>query len=301
LVGLLAEYRAACFPVPAAEFAFAGDIPAGGGLSSSAALATAMGLALDRLAGTGLSRETIALMAQATEHRYAGVRCGIMDQYAVLLCRSGRGILLDCRTLEWRHVTIAPAGHRFLLCNSMVKHELSSSAYNDRRRECEEALGILRRLEPELPDLRGCTRGLLERSRSALGGIRYRRVRHQIEENARVLAAEAALRSGDPAALGTLLSASHASLAGDFEVSSPEQDFLVATALACDGVRGARMTGGGFGGNIIVLAAEASAHAAAVRLKEAYGKAFGMDPEIMECAPSDGARVELENEPARIA
>jgi galactokinase len=258
-----------------------------------------MGLALDRLAGAGLARESIALMAQSTEHRYAGVRCGIMDQYAVLLCRQGHGILLDCRTRAWRHVPIAPAGHRFLLCNSMVKHELSSSGYNDRRRECEEALDILRKDVPGLEDLRDCTWDILERNRAALGETRYRRVRHQVGENARVLAAEAALTAGDMAALGTLLSASHASLAADFEVSSPEQDFLVATALACDGVRGARMTGGGFGGNVIVLAAAASADAAAARLKEAYAKAFGREPEILECAPADGARTESESETAR--
>jgi galactokinase len=299
LVGMLAEFRAAGLAVPAAEIAFTGDIPSGGGLSSSAALATAMGLALDRLAGTRLPRESLALMAQATEHRYAGVRCGIMDQYAVLLCREGHGLLLDCRTRAWRQVPIAPAGHRFLLCNSMVKHALSSSAYNDRRRECEESLEILRKDEPDLADLRDCTGELLERNRAALGDARYRRVRHQVRENARVLAAEAALEDGDMGALGTLLSDSHASLASDFEVSSPEQDFLVATALACDGVRGARMTGGGFGGNVIILAADAHADAAAARLREAYGKAFGVEPDIMEWAPSEGARLEPVNEAVR--
>jgi len=299
LVGMLAEFRAAGLSVPAAEIAFAGDIPPGGGLSSSAALATAMGLALDSLAGSRLPRESLALMAQATEHRYAGVRCGIMDQYAVLLCREGHGLLLDCRSREWRQVPIVPAGHRFLLCNSMVKHALSSSAYNDRRRECEEALEILRKEEPSMVDLRDCTGEMLERNRAALGEVRYRRVRHQVGENARVLAAEAALQSGDMGALGTLLSASHASCASDFEVSSPEQDFLVATALACDGVRGARMTGGGFGGNVILLAADREADAAAARLREAYGEAFGVEPDIMECAPAEGARLETVSEALR--
>ena len=186
-----------------------------------------------------------------------------------------------------------------MLCNSMVKHALSSSAYNDRRRECEEALVILRKEEPDLEDLRGCTGELLERNRAALGDIRYGRVRHQVGENARVLAAEAALTTGDMGTLGTLLSASHASLASDFEVSSPEQDFLVATALACDGVRGARMTGGGFGGNIIILAAEVEADAAAARLREEYGKAYGAEPDILECAPADGARLEPVGEAVR--
>jgi galactokinase len=291
LVGMLAEFRAAALPIPAVDIAFAGDIPAGGGLSSSAALSTGAGLALDRLAGSVLPREAIASMAQSTEHRYAGVRCGIMDQYAVLLCREGSGILLDCRTRAWRHVPIAPAGHRFLLCNSMVKHELASSGYNDRRRECEEALEILRRNHPGLEDLRACTPESLEKSRAALGGIRYRRVRHQVGENARVLAAETALAKGDMAALGALLSESHASLSADFEVSSPEQDFLVATALSCAGVRGARMTGGGFGGNVIVLVAEAEAEEAAAGIREAYGRAFGVVPEILDCAPSGGARI----------
>jgi galactokinase len=294
LVGMLAEFRAAALPVPAVSIAFAGDIPAGGGLSSSAALSTGMGLALDRLAGSRLSREAIAAMAQATEHRYAGVRCGIMDQYAVLLCREGNGILLDCRSRAWRHVPIAPAGHRFLLCNSMVKHELASSGYNDRRRECEEALGILRRSDPTLVDLCDCTQEMLERNRAALGGMRYRRVRHQVGENARVLAAERALAKGDMRALGMLLSASHASLTADFEVSSPEQDFLVSLASSCEGVRGARMTGGGFGGNVIALVADAAAEAASTRLKVGFAEKFGMEPEIMECAPAGGARVERE-------
>ena len=299
LVGMLAEFRAASLPMPALDVCFAGDIPEGGGLSSSAALATAMGLALERIAGASLARESIALMAQATEHRYAGVRCGIMDQYSVLLGRDGYGLLLDCRTGAWRQVPIAPAGHRFLLCNSMVKHELSSSAYNDRRRECEESLAILRAERPEMEDLRACTAEMLERNREALGATRYRRVRHQVNENARVLSAEAALAAGDMEALGILLSASHASLAGDYEVSSPEQDFLVATALACPGVRGARMTGGGFGGNVLVLAEEGTAAAAAERLAEDYRKAFGMEPDILPCAPSDGARVEAVGELSR--
>jgi galactokinase len=295
VVGMLAEFRAAALTVPAVNMAFAGNIPAGGGLSSSAALATGAGLALGSLAGAELSREAIASMAQATEHRYAGVRCGIMDQYAVLLCREGSGILLDCRSRAWSHVPIAPEGHRFLLCNSMVKHQLASSGYNDRRRECEEALDILRRSEPGLEDLRDCTPGLLEGNREALGWMLYRRVRHQVGENGRVLAAEAALGRGDMPALGALLSASHASLAADFEVSSPEQDFLVASALACAGVRGARMTGGGFGGNVLVLVADAEAEATVARLKAAYAMEFGLEPEILACAPAAGARVEREN------
>ena len=173
----------------------------------------------------------------------------------------------------------------------MVKHQLAASGYNDRRRECEEALEILRRAVPELPDLRACTMEMLAAARPELGDVRYRRALHQVEENQRVLDAEKALAAGNAAALGKLMAESHASLSRNFEVSSPEQDFLAAAALE-KGAPGARMTGGGFGGNVICLVHRDQAEGFARSLAEAYQQAFGRDAEFMECRPADGAGVE---------
>jgi galactokinase len=291
LIGVMAEFRNAGRRLPVIRACFAGTIPQGGGLSSSAALANCMALLLDRLTGSGMPRETLALYSQAAEHHYAGVRCGIMDQFATLLCERGKGLLLDCRTRAYRHVPLAIDPYRFVLCNSMVKHQLASSGYNDRRRECESALAGLRGLFPDMADLRDCTSGRLESARHLLTDIEYRRVLHQVEENRRVLDAEAALRAGDIAGLGRLMAASHASLARNFEVTSPEQDFLAAESMAL-GSPGARMTGGGFGGNVICLLHADRVGDFALAIREAYGRRFGLEPEILECIPSDGAIIE---------
>jgi galactokinase len=288
LLGVLAQFKQAGYDLPQVNACFTGDIPEGGGLSSSAALENCMALALDRLTGARLTRESMALYSQAAEHEYAGVLCGIMDQFSTLLCERGNALLLDCRTRAYRQVPLRIHPYRFVLCNSMVKHELAESGYNDRRKECESALGKLREGFPDLLDLRDCPRETLEVSRDRLTQTEYRRVLHQVDENIRVMAAVGALRDGDLGTLGILMAASHASLSGNFQVSSPEQDFLVAEALQ-RGALGARMTGGGFGGNVLCLIHEDRTGDFMKALSASFRQAFGLDPEIWECAPGDGA------------
>ena len=298
-IGVMDRFRRYGHPLPQVQAVFAGNIPQGGGLSSSAALANCMALAMDRLMGAGLARETLALHSQAAENDYAGVRCGIMDQFATLLCKDGNGLLLDCRSLAYRHVPLNIGTCRFMLCNSMVKHDLATSGYNDRRRECETALDGVRKGFPDAVDLRDCTPGMLEASRGRLTDVEYRRVLHQIGENRRVQEAVSALHSGNVNTLGRLLTESHASLAVHFEVSSPEQDYLVEEALVF-GALGARMTGGGFGGNVICLVPGDRLERFAMEVRTAYRNRFGLEAEILECRPSDGARMDNLQEAAML-
>jgi galactokinase len=296
-IGVMDRFRGYGHPLPQVQAVFAGTIPQGGGLSSSAALANCMALAMDRLMDTGLPRETLALHSQAAENDYAGVRCGIMDQFATLLCKEGNGLLLDCRSLDYRHVPLKIGACRFILCNSMVKHDLATSGYNDRRKECEEALSRIRQAYPDAVDLRDCTPAMLDASRNRLTDVEYRRVLHQVGENRRVLEAVPALHSGNVKALGRLMTESHASLAVHFEVTSTEQDYLVEAALAF-GALGARMTGGGFGGNVICLVPGNRVEGFATDIRDAYRNRFGLEAEILECRPSDGARVDSLEEAA---
>jgi galactokinase len=292
LVGVMAEFRDSGRALPALRAVFGGDIPAGGGLSSSAALSNCMALLLDRVLGTRLPRERLARMSQVSEHRYAGVLCGIMDQYATLLGEEGAALLLDCRTGEYRSVPLRLDPYRLVLCNSMVKHDLSDGGYNARRRECEAALAVLRAKHPGLPDLRGATLEMLQGARAGLPPAEYRRVLHQVEENARVLEAEQALRVGDLGRLGSLMTDSHRSLRDNFEVTVPETDFLAGTALSLEGVLGARMTGGGFGGNVLALVREDRMESFAHDLAEAYRERFGVEADIFPCEPASGGAVE---------
>jgi galactokinase len=292
-IGVTSEFLRRGLRPPQIRAVFAGTIPPGGGLSSSAALENSMALLLDHLAGTALAREDLARISQAAEHDYAGVRCGIMDQYATLLGREGSALLIDCRSGEYRRVPMRTGPYRFMLCNSMVRHELSSSGYNDRRRECERALAGLQSLFPGMRDLRDATLERLRAARDILTSAEYRRALHQVEENARVLEAERALREGDTARLGKLMGESHRSLRDNFEVTIPETDFLAETAAGIEGVAGARMTGGGFGGNVIALVRGDRMEAFAGALGDAYRRRFGVEAGISECKPSEGGHLEV--------
>jgi galactokinase len=246
-------------------------VPLGGGLSSSAALGVAMALAL----GGERDRRELARIAQAAEVNFAGVPCGIMDQFVAANGRKGSAILLDCRSLEFRAVKL-PEG--VAAANSMVKHELSDSAYRKRVEECAEAARIL-----SGASLRDATR------LDGLTGVSLKRARHVVTENARVEKFAAAAESGDLDDLGRVLIESHASLRDDYEVSCEELDFFVDTAIRVPGVLGARMTGGGFGGSTVNLVRENAVAALETELVRKYRAAFAKIPEIHICEPSDGA------------
>ncbi|HEV2238319.1 MAG TPA: galactokinase [Ktedonobacterales bacterium] len=242
--------------VPAFQAAFAGDVPQGAGLSSSAAIEAATVLALDALGALGLARTAMAQLCQRAENQFVGVQSGIMDQYASLLGQAGQALLVDCRSLASEAVPLdlAGAGLSLLVCDTGVKRGLAATGYNDRRATCERAatrLGLRQLRDATLADL------------AQLSGEELLRARHVVTENARVLAAVTALRQHDFAAFGALMYASHASLRDDYAVSTPELDAVVATARAA-GAPGARLTGAGFGGCAIALTADPAALARAI-------------------------------------
>jgi galactokinase len=278
-------------PVGGASLLIDSDVPAGAGLSASAALETSVGLALASLAGRGdLDRVTLALAGQAAEHEYVGTRCGIMDQYIAALGVAGGAVLIDCRSLEPRVVKMDLGNAMVVICDTRVKHELASSAYNERRSECEQAVAHFAKRLPAVRALRDVTEEDFERHAPELSDVLLRRARHVVTENARTLAAAELLERGELDRFGSLMAASHASLRDDFEVSAPELDLAVEIALEVPGVYGARMTGGGFGGCAIALAAGR----AAAELSEAWQRRmrdrFGRSVEVFASAACDGAR-----------
>ncbi len=284
-VGPAWALRTAGYAVGGADLLVDGDVPQGAGLSSSAALECAVISALDELYGLGLARPDLARLAQRAENDFVGMPCGIMDQSAALLCAEGHALFLDCRSLESRPVPLdlAARGLALLVIDTRVKHELTDSGYADRRAACEEAartLGVehLRQITPEELD-------------AALGRLPdplRRRVRHVVTENARVLDVVARLDAGDLDAVGPLLSASHASLRDDYEVSCPELDAAVDAALAA-GALGARMTGGGFGGCAIALVDAGRRDAVAAAVREEFAARGFPEPRFLAVTPAAGA------------
>jgi len=241
-----------------ADIVFRGTVPRGAGLSSSAALEVATALALDTAFNLWLNPVEMARLCRDVEHRYAGVRCGIMDQFASRLGRSDHALLIDCRSLDARHVPLALDGHRMVIVDSGIRRELADSAYNQRRTECEEAVTILHEADASIISLRDVTPEMILGHENLLPPDLFARCRHVVSENHRVLEACERLANGDLPAFGRLMNASHLSLRNDFEVSHPALDRLVEEANQIDGVLGARLTGAGFGGCTVNLVAEAA-------------------------------------------
>jgi galactokinase len=232
----------------------------------------------------------LAQLCQRAENEYVGVQCGIMDQLASTLSRAGHALLIDCRTLAYEHVPLAlgQAGLALVVVNSGVKRELATSAYNDRRRECLDAVAVLgaRLGRPELTSLRHVTSQELERI--DIDSVPLRRARHVVSEIGRVAATVEALRRADYAAVGALMQESHRSLREDFEVSSPELDLLVGLASAQDYVLGARLTGAGFGGCTISLVRAEAIDAFERDVVTAYRERTGLAAAMFTVSPSDG-------------
>jgi galactokinase len=225
-----------------------GNVPLGAGLSSSAALESVVAYALNDLFESGFERTELVKMAQKAEHEYAGVLCGIMDQFASVMSIKDQVFRLDCRTLDYEYFPLELGDYELLLLNTNVKHALASSEYNTRRLECETGVSILQNKYPGISNLRDVTIDMLENSRDDLPQFIYRRCRYVVEENQRVLDTCEALVEGNLIRVGELLYESHHGLSQDYEVSCPELDFLVERTLQKDYVLGARMMGGGFGG-----------------------------------------------------
>jgi galactokinase len=264
------------------------EVPIGAGLSSSAALEVATAYALLANSDLKIDRTCLAKLCQRAENEFVGARCGIMDQFVSNHGQAGKALLLDCRSLEYKLLSL-PASARLVICNTMVKHELARGAYNERRAECAAGAQRLARVLPGVKALRDVTENDLELNGSELPEVIYRRCRHVISENARVLEAASALERGDLDRFGQLMNESHRSLRDDYEVSCAELDLMVDSARQAQGVYGARMTGGGFGGCTINLVKSESVEEFKRTVAEGYEKATGLAPEIYVCSAADGA------------
>ena len=274
IAGMLKELQEFLPSLPPIELYVYGDVPLGAGLSSSAALCVATGLAAQVAACEGVPNERLARTAQRVEHRYAGVQCGIMDQMASLLSCPGHGLLLHCDTLQYSHIPAFADDMRFVLVDSGVRRQLAASKYNERRVECQEVLKQAQCRQPELRTL--CHLGE-EGVKRLPRGILRQRARHVVTEEARVHAAVSALRHQDWTGFGQLLVASHASLRDDYQVSSAEMDFLVDIALSVPGTLGSRMTGGGFGGCTINVVRASAVDRFCEEVRAAYRREFSRE------------------------
>ncbi|MGB9236598.1 MAG: galactokinase [Terriglobales bacterium] len=287
VIGIAAALERAGFLLPGANLYIQSEVPLGSGLSSSAALETSVAYALLDSAGYSVDLRKLALLCQRVENEYVGARCGIMDQFIACHGKSGHAVLLDCRSLDFRLLSV-PAQARLVICNTMVKHALASSEYNRRRAECEEAVRLLATKLPCVRALRDVRKCDLESNRSLLPVAIYKRACHVIEENDRTLKAASALATGDLSLFGELMAESHRSLKNLYEVSCQELDLMVDIANRTSGVYGARMTGGGFGGCTVNLIRAETAADFAHQVGDAYYSATGLRPDIYICDISEG-------------
>jgi galactokinase len=271
-------------PITGADLAIAGNVPSGAGLSSSASLEVAIGQFFRQAGATTLTPTQNAQNGQRAENEFVGVRCGIMDQLASALGEEGHALLIDCRSLQAQAIPV-PADTAVMIVHSRVRRGLVDGEYNLRRRQCEEAA-----LHYGVPKLRDLDVARLVHERGSLSDLVYRRARHIVTENARVLAAAAALEEGDLSAMGALMARSHDSMRDDFEITHPFVDRLVEILQQAVGPGGgARMTGGGFGGCAVALMPQALVDAVRAAVQQHYRSPQGEAATVYVCHPSDGA------------
>jgi galactokinase len=289
-IGVARELAKKGIRLPGACLLIDGDVPEGAGLSSSASLEVALCGAFLELAHEQIAGAELALLCQRAENDFVGARCGIMDQFVSVHGQKDHALLLDCRSLEYRHQPI-PEDVRLVICNTMVRHSVAGGEYNQRRRECEMAAEFFSRVVPGAKALRDISLEVFEKHASELPEVVRKRCRHVITENVRVIEAGEALARRDLRRFGALMRESHASLRDDFQVSCTELDIMVELAGQVEGVYGARMTGGGFGGCTINLVTSEKVEAFKAKVTEGYAKATGRRTEIYVCTASDGVRL----------
>jgi len=290
LRGVLVEMQRAGYKLVGLDTTVWSDVPIGAGLSSSASVETAFALALLGSIDAVANANALPCLLQRAEQAHAGTNCGILDQFISLNARQGYAKLLDARSLANKDVPLNPEV-QFIACDSGVKRSLTSSQYNDRRAECEAAIKCLRTVFPKILALRDLTTRQLEDGEPSMDGTLYRRARHVVSENERVLAAAAALRRGDFAEFGACMNDSHRSLRDDYQVSCPELDMLVELACGAQDVYGARLTGAGFGGCTVSLVGRNSIEAFQRYLAKAYFDETGRRATFYHGAGASGARI----------
>ena len=277
------------YKISGANLLVSSNVPLGAGLSSSAAIEIAVGLALTGVSGVEIEKLQLALAGQRAEHEFVGTKSGIMDQFIVTFGRAGHALLIDCRALESEAIPLNLGETEIIVCNSGVKHALASSEYNTRRAECEQGVKLLSEYLPEITALRDVNISDFERFAGSLPDVIRRRCRHIITENVRTVEAAKAFGRGDIETAGRLMSESHTSMRDDFEISCAEIDTLVRLAENFSGVYGARMTGGGFGGCTINLVRRDRSDKFIEYIEREYRQKTGRHAEIFHVEASDGA------------
>jgi len=275
------------FELRGANLVVSGEVPLGSGLSSSAAIEVSTGAALLNVSGHTLDRKQLALACQSAENEFVGARCGIMDQFISALGQASHALMLDCRSLEATSLPI-PSDVRLLVSNTGVKHQHAAGEYNARRRQCEEGVRLLSSALPGLQSLRDVSAAQLEQHKRLLPDLTYKRCRHVVTENERVLQMADSLAQGNLASVGKLMADSHRSLRDDYEVSCAELDTMVDIAAGLPGVIGARMTGGGFGGCTVNLVEGRAAKSVGRELMAQYEARTGIRPETYILNATDG-------------
>ena len=268
---------------------FAGDVPLGAGMSSSAALESTYAFALNYLFDLKIDKFELARIGQSTEHNSCGVKCGILDQFASVFGKAGSLMRLDCKTMEYKYYPFHPEGYKLVLVDSVVKHELASSAYNKRRESCERAAAAIRKNHPEVEFLRDAKMEWLVEVKPEISEEDYMRAEYVIDEVQRVLDVCDALERDDYETVGQKMYETHYGMSKLYEVSCEELDFLNDVAKEC-GVTGSRVMGGGFGGCTINLVKNELYDGFIAKAKAAYAEKFGHEPKIYDVVISDGAR-----------
>jgi galactokinase len=284
VTGVLAGMAEQGLEIPSLQAVTRSNVPIGGGLSSSASLEVAVATMVEAITEASVDPVDKGLVCQKAEHEFVGVPCGIMDQFASVLCQKDHVLLLDCKDQSFEQIPFTNPDVAVLIINSSVKHELSGGEYAQRRSSCEKAARVL-----EVDSFRDLTMEQVEAKRNSMDPVVFKRAKHVVGEIARTTDAAAALKADDWDKVGELMYASHRSLRDDFEVSCKELDVLVDLASKHEGVIGSRMTGGGFGGCTVTLVASEKADAVADSICKQYEQATGVTPTAFVTRPSQGA------------
>ncbi len=289
--GIIHEMQVLGHTFPGVDCVFAGDIPIGAGLSSSAAIEGAFGYALNSLYGLVITPIDLVKICQRAENDFVGVQCGVMDQYINIFGRKRHVIRLDCRSLLLEYYPFNSDRYHLVLCDTCIKHQLADTDYNTRRQQCAKTVEALRRFDPHIEALRDVSMHFLDAHAEAISEELYRRSRFVIRENFRVLNGCRDLQNENLTAFGEKMFLSHEGLKSDYEVSIPELDILVDLSRNFDGVLGARMMGGGFGGCTITMVEADKIENYKLYIQKAYNEKTGKEIKIYSCNISGGVSV----------
>ena len=289
IFGVCREMKKRGFEPKGFDTVFVGDVPLGAGMSSSAALESTFANALNEIFNLNIDRFELARIGQSTEHNYCGVKCGIMDQFASVFGKKGHLMRLNCATMEFEYFPFNPEGYKVVLLDTVVKHELASSAYNKRRESCENACAHIKANHPEVNFLSDATMAMLDEVKTEISEEDYMRAVYVIGEKQRVLDVCAALEKGDYETVGDRMFGTHYGMSKEYEVSCEELDFLNDIAKQC-GVTGSRVMGGGFGGCTINLVKEDLYDNFIATAKKEYLAKYNREPKVYDVVISDGAR-----------